>query len=122
MFEIDVEIPDLQAMADEEAETLLNDITRSWADRMKVKMADSGPGGRAYRRGPNAFHVASAPGQPPAVDSGNLLGSIMPEVDGLTGKINLNLYGIFLETGTSKMAARPFAVPSLDEVMTELGF
>lgn len=82
--------------------------------------------GRQYGK-----HRASKPGEPPAIDLGILRASIMNEVE-LSGKsvdgrvgtdaehIAANApvgtdvnYGLYLETGTSKMAPRPFLVPAL---------
>lgn len=71
--------------------------------------------GRVYKR-----HVASAPGQPPAPDTGNLRRNwrLMPIAITSSGKgdgirIYLRMrsdvpYAMFLEKGTRKMAARPF--------------
>ncbi|MBR4032245.1 MAG: hypothetical protein IKJ07_05890 [Clostridia bacterium] len=66
--------------------------------------------GRTYRNG----HVASAPGQPPAPDKGNLRRN-WQQRKYITGKVRIVLqmksrmfYAGFLEHGTRKMAARPF--------------
>lgn len=66
--------------------------------------------GRTYRNG----HVASAPGQPPAPDYGNLRRN-WQQRKYITGKVRIVLqmksrmfYAGFLEHGTRKMAARPF--------------
>lgn len=72
-------------------------------------------GGRTYRNG----HVASAPGQPPAPDTGNLRrnwqGKTFAHANGKGLGITVHmqiksqmLYHDFLEKGTRKMAARPF--------------
>lgn len=73
--------------------------------------------GRLYTRG-TIDHRASAPGDPPASDTGRLLGSIeMVLFDGgLAAEVGTGLeYGRFLEFGTSKMAARPFLQPAWDK-------
>ena len=62
------------------------------------------------------LHVASAPGEPPMSDSGDLASSIAKQTDGLTGYVFTPLdYGRFLEFGTSKMKPRPWLLPSLEE-------
>lgn len=67
--------------------------------------------GRVYRRR-GVVHRASAPGQPPATDTGFLARSVSTKYDipNLTGSVVIGAkYGPFLEYGTSKMAERPFA-------------
>lgn len=72
-------------------------------------------GGRAYKNG----HVASAPGQPPAPDTGNLRRNWREQSfiqgNGLGRGLDVKLritsdvpYSKFLEFGTRKMAPRPF--------------
>ncbi len=67
------------------------------------------------RAGPNS---GSEPGQGPAVRTGRLRGSITwrlgRDVEGLYADIGSNVeYSIFVEAGTSRMAARPYLVPAL---------
>lgn len=78
--------------------------------------------GRIYpsRGRKGAKHQASAPGQPPAADTGELHGSITtvensrPEVIRFETGAN-GPYAIPLEEGTSKMEPRPYMGPSYDE-------
>lgn len=65
--------------------------------------------GRRYGK-----HIASAPGQPPAPDKGNLRKN-WQQRKYITGKVRITLqmksrmsYAGFLEYGTRKMSARPF--------------
>lgn len=55
----------------------------------------------------------SAPGDPPGVDTGALRSSIHWDPEGKTRWIIADgvIYGLHLELGTSKMAARPFVGP-----------
>jgi hypothetical protein len=57
----------------------------------------------------------SAPGNPPGVDTGALRASIHVElVDALTVLVADGVsYGVHLEFGTTRMAARPFMLPGL---------
>jgi len=82
--------------------------------------------GRTYGK-----HIASKPGEPPAVDMGVLRASIMSDVSvkgkEVTGKVGPDIehiaakteagtdveYGLYLEVGTSKMQPRPFLRPAL---------
>lgn len=81
----------------------------------RAKQLASTPGtGRRYGR-----HRASAPGNPPAPDTGRLRASISREVGKvgtvLVARVGTDVaYGRYLELGTSRMAARPFLRPALD--------
>ncbi|MEK9769604.1 MAG: HK97-gp10 family putative phage morphogenesis protein [Betaproteobacteria bacterium] len=76
-------------------------------------------GGEAYvRYNPNRTGRASAPGEPPATDTGFLVSNISFQIgfDGLSADIISQApYSTDLEFGTSKMGARPFLVPALEE-------
>lgn len=63
-------------------------------------------------------HRASAPGEAPAIDYGNLRSGISVEMTGeTTAMVGVAAdYGAPLEFGTRKMAARPFMRPSVDAV------
>lgn len=61
-------------------------------------------------------HQASAPGQYPASDTGRLAGSVrmeLPQPGRIEGRVGTAVaYGPMLEFGTSRMAARPWLLPS----------
>lgn len=68
--------------------------------------------GKAYARG-QKVHVASAPGKPPAPDTGRLRNSTQSEVTrtqtGAVGVVSVNTeYAAALELGTERIAPRPF--------------
>lgn len=77
--------------------------------------------GRRYPRGKKT-HQASAPGEPPAVDTGQLRASIRREKAGLfTWRVGTGLeHAPHLEYGTSKMAPRPFMRPALERAIPEM--
>jgi HK97 gp10 family phage protein len=81
---------------------------------------NEGHHGRIYRRG-GRVHQASAPGEPPAIDFGNLLNSINSELveasaEFAVAEVGTNAeYAPPLEYGTATMAARPFMRPATDE-------
>ena len=56
---------------------------------------------------------ASSPGQPPHRDSGYLYDETSVRAKGSTIKVRTPQYGIWLEGGTRKMAARPFIRPTI---------
>jgi HK97 gp10 family phage protein len=85
-----------------------------------IKSIQHGPAsGRAYRKyNPNRVHRASAPGQAPMTDTGRLASSITFDQRGdLTAVVGSAIvYAVYLEYGTSQMAARPFFRPAVEAV------
>ena len=66
---------------------------------------------------PRREHRASAPGQSPASDTGNLVNKIIvrqKSSDVVSVESNAN-YSAFLEYGTSKMQPRPFMLPAFEK-------
>ena len=66
---------------------------------------------------PRREHRASAPGQAPASDTGNLVSKIIVRQksrDVTSVQSNAN-YSAFLEYGTSKMQPRPFMLPAFEK-------
>lgn len=86
---------------------------------MKQRLSGQG-GGRTYVR-EGVVHQASAPGQPPARDTGTLANSVRARMVHLTfWRVEVGAeYGLYLEMGTRNMAARPFAAPSAEEHRAE---
>jgi HK97 gp10 family phage protein len=81
----------------------------------KQKIQGGGRSGRTYRRR-SVTHQASAPGEFPKTDSGQLVSSLFFRVgaDKLSAFFGTKLaYGRYLEFGTSRMAARPWLRPTL---------
>lgn len=89
--------------------------------------------GRRYGK-----HIASRPGEPPAIDTGILRASIMNEVElkgiSVEGKVGPDIeliaakapvgtnveYGYYLEIGTSKMEPRPFLRPAIKRTKSKV--
>lgn len=77
--------------------------------------------GRTYRvPGTQTYYVASAPGEPPAVQTGQLRNSIDTNVysegRSVKGEVGTKLMkGLWLEKGTSKIKPRPWLEPSFDK-------
>lgn len=86
-----------------------------------AKQSMKGPkSGATYKRGSKS-HQASAPGEAPAIDTGNLVNSIQTDVQGLRAEVGTAVeYALYLEYGTSKMAARPFLGPAAEAVRPSL--
>ena len=84
-----------------------------------IKSIQTGPkSGRLYEKyNPRRTHRASAPGQPPASDTGNLVRNIkVNQKNKDVAEVQSNApYSAFLEFGTSKMLARPFLFPAFEK-------
>ena len=98
-------------------ETITDLVTDTHA--FAVSGINSGGGGRTYQKSnPTRTHTASAPGSYPATDTGRLVSSvrmILPNVGTMTGEVGTAVkYGAWLEFGTSRMAARPWLLPSFE--------
>ena len=83
-----------------------------------VKSIMQGPktGGIYEKYNPRRTHRASAPGQAPASDTGNLVSQIQVKStnpDEVTVESGAN-YSKFLEFGTSKILPRPFLFPATE--------
>jgi len=75
--------------------------------------------GKFYKRG-SKEHQASAPGQAPAVDMGELARSIIFDVREQSLEVEVGAkagapYAKFLEFGTAKMKPRPFLGPAVEK-------
>ena len=121
MTTLDVDIVGLKALtdqlialgadADDVIEGAIYDLAKATVGFAESGMASGGTG-RTYRRG-NVTHIASAPGQYPATDRGRLVNSIRAIINGTTAIVGTDVaYGPMLELGTSRMAARPWLLPS----------
>jgi len=86
---------------------------------IKQSIARGPASGRTYEKySPRRTHTASAPGQPPMTDTGRLVNSIeFDRIGDLTATVGSKLvYAPWLEYGTSRMAARPFFRPAVEEI------
>jgi hypothetical protein len=102
-------------------------------DESRTLIDSSRPSGKLYRkgrfrarqsrglgfraRGPGTrIHRASAPGQPPAEDTGKLYREItVRRLKSGSYRVRFGArYAGFLEFGTARMAARPFVLPAID--------
>jgi hypothetical protein len=100
-------------------------IVQETADALKAEMVErmqEPKSGRVYRN-----HVASAPGEAPAVDSGNLSGQIQKRKMGPSkASVTINTdYGIALEYGSrrkksGRLAKRPFVRPSVKKIFPKM--
>jgi HK97 gp10 family phage protein len=113
-LKITVDVSGLQRIIQQEPKRVdawLRSVATEMVSDIKLSF-NSGPKGREYKRR-KKYHVASAPGHPPNVDTGTLRASIKSTPAGhLKYHISDGVhYGTFLEHGTARMAARPFMAP-----------
>lgn len=102
------------------AEKAVNESANNVAKEMKKSILTGSKSGRQYfikgRR-----HQSSAPGQPPANSTGQLVRSIKVKKINNGQEITIDAnYAAFLEYGTSKMRPRPFIFPALMKVKKNL--
>src|SRR6185436_646816 len=132
-FKIDVKVSGLAVFIrnkDEWIKKKRDQLAQSLTESSLVVQAEArqsilkGPKtGRVYVRRGRIRHRASAPGQPPASDTGTLARSIVIDVDKdkMTASVGSNVkYAPFLELGTSRMAARPFLKRALEVKRTQI--
>lgn len=111
----------------DKAEEVMDVELRKTAQDTRNKAVQSiqrGPkSGRTYQRGA-VTHQASAPGQPPATDTGNLVSSItFDRVTGLRPAYEVGTdeaYGAALEFGTTRLAERPWLRPAVSDAVDGL--
>lgn len=106
----------LPASLNREADGLCGQTAKAIEGIAKAKIMAGNKTGRIYRIG-KVEHQASAPGEPPATDTGALVNSIGSErVKPMLHRVNVHAeYAAYLEYGTSRMAPRPFLQPSFEE-------
>jgi hypothetical protein len=135
MIEIKLDMPDLGKLLEEKGTTVLKTIAQDLRAAMVRQMIKPKTGAE-YARG-SGVHRASAPGEAPAEDSSNLIGSLIPEANDRQVTMIMADYGYYLDQGISRsgrnkrtktvgpmknvnVAPRPFIMPSLDEVIANL--
>lgn len=101
----------------------LSDVGVLVTNRVKRNLSQKGTG-RVYRRG-RVLHQASAPGRPPAVDTGRLRSSYTwrtgEDPVGPYVEVGTNVeYAPWLEFGTVKMRPRPHLRPAIEELRGEI--
>lgn len=114
----------------------LRPVFYKWGNKLRnelVRNMKSTSRASWYYKRRSVIHHPSSPGYPPAIDTGQLIANILFGVRpfefefGIGGRVK---YGVMLEDGTRKMAARPFIVPLiekyeeniLDDIASAVGF
>lgn len=120
MYTLRSAIPDMVKAMPERVRKVVRETALAIETDAKRRM--QGPkSGRIYRRG-GKLHVASAPGEAPAIDTGLLIDSIQTTHEGLTSWVNVfSDYGRNLELGTHQIAPRPFLGPAFESQREEFG-
>ena len=88
--------------------------------RTRTRNTAGGPKGSTY-----TVYVPSAPGELPRKRTGFLQSSVQREYDEstLTARVGVTInaiYGLFLELGTKKMAARPWLLATLNKYLDQI--
>lgn len=98
---------------------VMNFAAQSTSQRAKNLIKSSSPAGNVhFRRNPDRYVRASAPGQPPAIDLGNLINSIsfrkMSNSSDTAFAFASAPYAPTLEFGDTLIAPRPFMLPAFE--------
>ena len=115
MDDLFADLKRLGAISEDAVVDTINDLAMDTHSNA-VQGIQRGPAsGRTYTRG-NVTHRASAAGEYPMSDTGRLASNVEFTVASKANpqaEVGTNIiYGPFLEFGTSKMAARPWLMPS----------
>ena len=98
----------------------LNKIAVDYRNNILKAMRSSPGGGKVYKKKGGVIHIASLPGFPPRVDTGNYWRTILVEKGLGYSRVYITQknppYPIYLEEGTSKMKARPVWKPTLERL------
>ncbi len=115
-----LQVNSISRTLEQRAKQLVKDTALGILSDVRASMAES-KSGREYKRNKQGRpHIASAPGEAPAIDTSTLANSINVEVDGLTATVGTNVeYAMHLEFGTVKMEPRPFFVPAFEKAKPE---
>ena len=119
-------VKSLERLGSSAEEAMIDVITDlvTQTQEYSVDGIDTGPAtGAVYTRG-GITHQASAPGEYPMSDTGRLASNIialLPNGSSIEGQVGTNIeYGTFLEFGTSRMAARPWLMPSFEKAKVDV--
>lgn len=113
-FTLTSNIPQLTRQLHSRAARVVVETAFGIEAHIKTEMA-APKSGREYGN-----HVASAPGEAPAIDTGLLVNSIQVEADGLAAVVGTNAeYAPVLEFGGVHITPRPFFGPAFDAAKPE---
>ena len=130
-MQVDIEADDLFAdlkrlseISQQAVIDTINDVAMQ-THETSVQGIQRGPAsGRTYTRG-TVTHTASAPGEYPMSDTGRLASNVIFNLatgSNPTASVGTNIsYGAYLEFGASKMAARPWLLPSFKQSVATIG-
>jgi hypothetical protein len=111
----------IKSGAPAEVDRRLRMLTQMGLNKARQLISESPPTGAVYPRG-TITHVASSPGNPPRIDTGNLINSIYEDESGpLRRVIGVGAdTGEHLEFGTDDMQPRPFMGPMAQWLETQI--
>lgn len=120
-FTLQSNLPNLTRQVEKRARVLVHDTAAGISQHIKLSMVEP-KSGRHYKVSKTGRdHVASAPGESPAIDTGLLANSIDYAMTGETSAVvgSGAEYAIHLEFGTVRIAPRPFMQPAFESAVSE---
>lgn len=114
-FTLTSKIPQLNAELKRRASALVVKTAGRIETTAKLSFADSKTGRTYQKKGKT--HIAAAPGEAPAIDSGQLANFVQSEQTGdASAVVGTNVeHGMHTEFGTSRMEPRPWLGPAFEE-------
>lgn len=127
MVKVTIDLAALDRLTEAKATRGLQAAALRGEARLKNDLLSQPGSGRIYPRGKGRSHQASAPGEPPAPDTGELRRRTQADTqvrrdgDTLVGRVVVNTeYAAGLEVGTERVAPRPYLSRLRDDHADEL--
>lgn len=120
--ELEKEILDFRDLNNKQLDAVLSAMAQDTQKQAIASISTGTRRGRIYKRR-SIEHQASAPGELPKTDTGQLVRNIFfrknKRADYSTGSKATVPYGFWLEFGTRKMAKRPWLRPAADTIIRQ---
>lgn len=120
-FRLDSQIVSVNALLRKRAGNLVHDTAAQIEAIVRVGMAEPKSGAKRRSSKTGRAHIASAPGESPAIDTSLLVNSLSYQMTGETAAVvGVGAeYAVHLELGTAHIAPRPFLEPAAAAVQAD---
>lgn len=109
-------LPQLRTALGTALKRTLENTAKATEGTAKLSLISGSRSGRTYKRGKKRPHIASAPGEPPASDFGDLLGHITHTIGKGHADVGATvLHGLHLEIKAPSKGGRPWLLPAFEK-------